>query len=401
MLRLATTMVIGLALIGAGWILGSIFPAPSAWTSFVRGRAAPIAAQLDLSPTGLEQLRSSLSPRQLSQLTGAAVQWAASSGEVIRVDRSDASVDEHAIVEAVSSTAPRPITAGADVFETTLQLCPGMTVSNAPAFDNHEMVRNYARLVTVNGVVLAANPTQGACLSSGFGSRGGRLHKGLDFHSPVGGPIFAAADGTVLEQLYRSDYGNMVLLDHGGGVYTRYAHLSSFATGLSVGSRVSAGQQLGLMGNTAGYPIPVHLHYELLLGDYNTQRRSFGLTPHSPLGYPPAAATIAAAAPATAAPPPEQSAAFDAFALIRQAFAPHCPDGPITDATAITVRRGETLSAIARECYGRDSAWPLVVACNPFLEERNRGGVSPLYGGDLLYVGDRLMLPSPDGRCPT
>ena len=47
-----------------------------------------------------------------------------------------------------------------------------------------------------------------------------------------------------------------------------------------------AGDQIGLMGNTAGYQAPIHLHYEVLTGDYNTPKQSFGLTPSDVFGYP-------------------------------------------------------------------------------------------------------------------
>ncbi|HVK80976.1 MAG TPA: M23 family metallopeptidase, partial [Verrucomicrobiae bacterium] len=126
------------------------------------------------------------------------------------------------------------------------------------------------------------NPTRNACLSSAFGPRGSGQHNGVDYYSTNGGPILAAADGEIIEAKYRDDYGNMLLIDHGNGVYTRYAHLSSFAEGVVPGARVTAGQQIGLMGNTASYAIPIHLHYEVLAGDYNNPRASFGLTPRSP-----------------------------------------------------------------------------------------------------------------------
>jgi murein DD-endopeptidase MepM/ murein hydrolase activator NlpD len=160
-----------------------------------------------------------------------------------------------------------------------------MTISNAPAADAQRRVLHYSPTVNVDGVTLGLDPTHGACLSSGFGARGSGLHKGIDYYSASGGPIEAAADGVIIERVYRDDYGNMLLIDHGHGVYTRYAHLSSFADGVVEGAHVRAGQRLGLMGNTASYQIPVHLHYELLLGDYANPKKSFGLTPHSPFEY--------------------------------------------------------------------------------------------------------------------
>jgi murein DD-endopeptidase MepM/ murein hydrolase activator NlpD len=138
----------------------------------------------------------------------------------------------------------------------------------------------------VNGAIIAVDPIRDACLASGFGTRNGRLHKGIDFYNSAGGPILAAGDGTIIEMKYRDDYGNMILIDHGHGVYTRYAHLSSFHSGLAVGAQVHGGDEIGLMGNTAGYPVPLHLHYELLLGDYRNPKGSFGLVPHSPFEYP-------------------------------------------------------------------------------------------------------------------
>jgi murein DD-endopeptidase MepM/ murein hydrolase activator NlpD len=174
----------------------------------------------------------------------------------------------------------------AAAFEPALELCPRMTVQNAPTADAQLRVKGYAPVVAVNGVRIATYPSRGACLSSGFGQRSSRLHKGLDYHSESGGPILAAGDGKVIEMKYRDDYGNMIVLDHGGGVYTRYAHLASFERGLMQGVTVKAGEQIGLMGNTAGYAIPMHLHYELLLGDYSNPKASFGLQPANPMSYP-------------------------------------------------------------------------------------------------------------------
>ncbi|MEM9740586.1 MAG: M23 family peptidase, partial [Pseudomonadota bacterium] len=62
--------------------------------------------------------------------------------------------------------------------------------------------------------------------------------------------------------------------------------LARLESGIAEGTAVEFGAPLGPMGNTASYPIPVHLHFELLLGDYETQAASFGLTPRSPFDFP-------------------------------------------------------------------------------------------------------------------
>lgn len=381
-----------MALLGSGWMAGSLFPAPADWTAFIRGRAEPVLAQLDLSPQGLARLRETMSPEQFSLLSQQAALLASTTGDVIRVEHADASVlEEHAEAAAANvavTTAPQT------AFQPTLRLCPGMTVSNAPAADADDKVRDFAPVVDINGVALAVNPTRGACLSSGVGQRNGHRHKGLDLHARDGGPVLAGGDGVVLEQVYRPDYGNMVLIDHGSGVYTRYAHLSSFAPEVSVGASVRAGQQIGLMGNTAAYPIPVHLHYEVLLGDYSANNaRSFGLTPRSPFEFP--AASTGAQAQAV---PPESVVA--AQATRDEATGGVCAAGPITEATIVTIRPGDTLFSIARACYRDAEAWRRVAECNAVFSRRNLGGVSPLAPGHLLYVGDRLVLPAPGEPCP-
>lgn len=268
-----------------GWIGGSLYPAPDAVTAPIAARMPAIAARLGVDDLNMARLRALLSADQFSRLRREASELAAAAGESIVIEREEGPVEQQADAPANIVTAAAGAS-GAAVFEDQLTLCPRMSVSNAPPTDASGRVRNYAKIVSVQGVAVAVNPTLGACLSSAFGARGSRMHKGLDLHAANGGPVFAGGDGVVIERKYRDDYGNMLLIDHGNGVYTRYAHLSNFADGIVLGARVTAGQQLGLMGNTASYRIPVHLHYELLLGDYNNPRGSFGLTPHSPFEYP-------------------------------------------------------------------------------------------------------------------
>ena len=189
--------------------------------------------------------------------------------------------DGEPLDEAVETEgAPVVIASGAD----TLPLCPRMTITNAPSAAQG-IVEAPGRVV-LNGVALRVNVAPGACLSSGFVQRNGKLHKGIDLHHPDAVVVLAAAAGKVVEAGYRDDYGNYAVIDHGGGAYTRYSHLASLGRGVRAGAEVDDGQVLGPMGDTASYPIPVHLHYEILSGDYDTPQKAFGLTPEDPFGLP-------------------------------------------------------------------------------------------------------------------
>jgi murein DD-endopeptidase MepM/ murein hydrolase activator NlpD len=116
-------------------------------------------------------------------------------------------------------------------------------------------------------------------ISSGFGFRpnpftggGGEFHPGLDFKGPYGAPIFAAARGTVSFVGQRSGYGNVVEIDHGNGLVTRYAHMSGFRT--VVGKPVMPGEQIGLIGSTGRSTGP-HLHFEVRINDRPVNPRPF------------------------------------------------------------------------------------------------------------------------------
>ncbi len=109
----------------------------------------------------------------------------------------------------------------------------------------------------------------GYTISSPFGYRispiNGRreLHSGIDIiGTGYGSPAYASNNGTIKEMYYHYSYGNHILVDHGNGYYTLYAHLSKFAPGLSVGSVVERGQTIGYIGMTGSATGP-HLHYEI------------------------------------------------------------------------------------------------------------------------------------------
>lgn len=109
-------------------------------------------------------------------------------------------------------------------------------------------------------------PVKEATLGSSFGYRADpiaglrSMHEGLDFSAEPGTPVVAAADGVVLSASYHPEYGNLLEVDHGQGLTTRYAHLSRMDVG--VGVMVKRGSRLGAVGSTGRSTGP-HLHFEV------------------------------------------------------------------------------------------------------------------------------------------
>lgn len=117
---------------------------------------------------------------------------------------------------------------------------------------------------TVNGFIWPAR----GILTSGYGWRWGRMHRGIDVAGPVGTPIHAAADGVVQFSGWNSGgYGKMVEIRHADGSMTRYAHNSRNL--VQVGQRVQQGQQIAEMGST-GFSTGPHVHFEVHLPNQGT-----------------------------------------------------------------------------------------------------------------------------------
>jgi murein DD-endopeptidase MepM/ murein hydrolase activator NlpD len=121
--------------------------------------------------------------------------------------------------------------------------------------------------VSSNGLIW---PVAGP-VTSGFGMRWGRLHAGIDIGAGYGTPVRAAASGVVISAGWMGGYGNLVAIDHGGGLATAYAHLSGFAVS---GGSVGQGQVIGYVGCT-GHCFGPHLHFEVRVSG----------SPVDPLGY--------------------------------------------------------------------------------------------------------------------
>jgi murein DD-endopeptidase MepM/ murein hydrolase activator NlpD len=151
-------------------------------------------------------------------------------------------------------------------------------------------------------------------ITSGFGRRWGRMHRGIDIGVPEGTPVRAAAPGTVTFAGWLDGDGNVLVIDHGAGLSTAYLHLSSI---LVSSGPVAAGTEIGTSGCT-GYCFGPHLHFELRVDG----------TPIDPLPVLSAAATLGAqriwrsseiASPGCCRPPPPSGARPSEWAPSRRA----------------------------------------------------------------------------------
>ena len=163
-----------------------------------------------------------------------------------------------ALVGSHSLTMEELQTTLADLDKLTDQRVDLMTVMESRLFD--QKIRKL--------MVPTQPPVAGGVLGSSFGWRidplNGRsaLHTGLDFPSEPGTPILAAAGGVVVIQEYHPAYGNMVEIDHGNDLITRYAHASKVM--VKKGDLIKRGQKIAEVGTTGRSTGP-HLHFEVLV----------------------------------------------------------------------------------------------------------------------------------------
>ena len=119
---------------------------------------------------------------------------------------------------------------------------------------------------------LVRKPVAIGLMRSGFGERHHpllrymKMHTGVDWAAPYGTPIFAAGNGAIDEIGVKGGYGKYVRIRHANGYQTAYGHMTAFARGLNVGSKVRQGQVIGFVGST-GLSTGAHVHYEILIND--------------------------------------------------------------------------------------------------------------------------------------
>jgi len=111
------------------------------------------------------------------------------------------------------------------------------------------------------GIAFLSTPSRGG-ITSYYGYRWGRLHKGIDIGARTGTPIYAAADGTIESASWDRGYGNLVKISHGSGIETLYGHTSKMV--VKAGQKVKKGQLIAYVGST-GHSTGPHLHFEVRL----------------------------------------------------------------------------------------------------------------------------------------
>jgi len=139
-------------------------------------------------------------------------------------------------------------------------------------------MRDYEDLLRRRGMTPSIWPVSGR-LESGmggrrnpFGGRGFEYHEGQDIDAAYGTPVMVAAGGTITIAGRQRGYGNVIYVDHGAGLSTRYGHLSEID--VKIGQTVTRGQTIGLVGSTGRSTGP-HLHYEVRINNQPVDPRQY------------------------------------------------------------------------------------------------------------------------------
>jgi murein DD-endopeptidase MepM/ murein hydrolase activator NlpD len=215
--------------------------------------------------------------QQLGELSGRLAELA---DTLSRISQRDARIRVLANLEPIDPQIQAAGIGGPSLSDAAADLPSSERRSNEIRVDLNGMIRRANLLassfkeatdsLTVHSARLAATPsimpTQG-WLSSAFSSMRShpilhvaRPHEGIDVTAPMGSPIEAPAAGVVRDAGWESGYGNTIVIDHGFGTVTKFAHASKIL--VREGQRVSRGQRIALVGNT-GLATGPHLHYEV------------------------------------------------------------------------------------------------------------------------------------------
>jgi murein DD-endopeptidase MepM/ murein hydrolase activator NlpD len=234
-----------------------------------------IASSLDRTRTALQQTRAATEHARQGAVRSAAL--IASRTEAQRATRDRVLANRDAVAAAESDKARALATVREDRASFVAE-ADGLAAQSAALAE--KIAAAQSADATASTASVPAPSSSGAQLvwpvagpvTSGFGSRWGRMHEGIDIAVGSGTPVHAAAAGTVVYAGWLSGYGNIVVIDHGNGLSTAYAHNSSLIVGQ--GAVVGTGFVVALSGST-GHSTGPHVHFEVRVNG----------TPVDPLGY--------------------------------------------------------------------------------------------------------------------
>ena len=185
-----------------------------------------------------------------------------------------------------------------------------------------------------------------------------KLHTGIDLVAQADKTVLAAADGKVLTSGFNVAYGNQVVLDNGGGIHTRYAHMAAQSE-VTVGQKIGAGTPLGTQGAT-GFVTGAHLHFEVIKDGAPIDPKPFMVTQGAPLGGGSGSASPAASAQPAVAPGETTAAAPGPMTATRT-------DGQKVTLNAEQMTNAATIAQAGKETGAGDEG--VVVALMAALQE--------------------------------
>ena len=178
-------------------------------------------------------------------------------------DEQDVSIKLAADADELQTSAPQAPAASTEETPQILAIAEYKPVENlAEQLDKAvQHSEEVARQDEAARAPLFTKPAEGA-YTSGFGPRWGTMHNGIDVANPVGTPIHAVMDGTVINSGPAQGFGNWIRIQHDDGTISVYGHMPADQLKVNVGERVTAGQEIAGIGNE-GQSTGPHLHFEI------------------------------------------------------------------------------------------------------------------------------------------
>jgi murein DD-endopeptidase MepM/ murein hydrolase activator NlpD len=205
--------------------------------------------------------RATARTRALTEATVSVISARTDEARAVR-DRLAADRANLAAARSLKRTALTDVRESHDQHLAEVETLAAESATLAAAIQSAQSVQGGAAASSGSGAVSSSGfiwPVNGTVVS-GFGMRWGRMHEGIDITASSGTPSWAVAPGTVIHAGWLGGYGNLVVVDHGSGLSTAYAHASSILVG--VGQQVAQGETVALVGSTGNSSGP-HLHFEV------------------------------------------------------------------------------------------------------------------------------------------